>query len=387
MFICTAFFMNFLQDLYLRTVVDFTSLQYDKKVNRSAKVKFPENELKQKTGSGLKSKLKSGSGEETKPGEEMETNIKTEKEKRKSIMKKKIIAAICTVALMTAALTGCGSNSTATDTTADTTQTEVADASATDTTAEEDTAADLSGTISLAGSTSMEKLCEAMSESFMEKYPGITVTVEYTGSGAGLESLASGSVDIGDASRSLKDEEKAAGSVENIVAIDGIAVIEDKDNGVTNVSAEDLAKIYKGEVKNWSELGGKDEAIVVIGREAGSGTRDAFEELLDIADSCAYAQELDSTGAVLAKVASTPGAIGYVSLDVVDDTVTAVSIDGTEPTEEQILAGNYLLSRPFVMATKGEISEQNDLVKTWFDYIASEDGKNVIKQVGLIIPE
>lgn len=394
MFICTAFFMHFLQDLYLRTVVDFTSLQYDKKVNRSAKVKFPENELKQKTGSGLKSKLKSGSGQETKPGEEMETNIKTEKEKRKFIMKKKLIAAICTAALMTAALTGCGSNGTAIDTTADTTgttadttQTEAADASATDTTAEENTAADLSGTISLAGSTSMEKLCEAMSESFMEKYPGITVTVEYTGSGAGLESLASGSVDIGDASRSLKDEEKAAGSVENIVAIDGIAVIEDKDNGVTNVSAEDLAKIYKGEVKNWSELGGKDEAIVVIGREAGSGTRDAFEELLDIADSCAYAQELDSTGAVLAKVASTPGAIGYVSLDVVDDTVTAVSIDGTAPTEEQILAGNYLLSRPFVMATKGEISEQNDLVKTWFDYIASEDGKNVIKQVGLIIPE
>lgn len=387
MFICTAFFMHFLQDLYLCTVVDFTRLQYDKKVNRSAKVKFPENELKQKTGSGLQSKLKSGSGQETKPREEMETNIKTEKEKRKSIMKKKLIAAICTAALMTAALTGCGSNGTATDTTADTTQTEAADASATDTTAEEDTAADLSGTISLAGSTSMEKLCEAMSESFMEKYPGITVTVEYTGSGAGLESLASGSVDIGDASRSLKDEEKAAGSVENIVAIDGIAVIEDKDNGVTNVSAEDLAKIYKGEVKNWSELGGKDEAIVVIGREAGSGTRDAFEELLDIADSCAYAQELDSTGAVLAKVASTPGAIGYVSLDVIDDTVTAVSIDGTEPTEEQILAGNYLLSRPFVMATKGEISEQNDLVKTWFDYIASEDGKNVIKQVGLIIPE
>ena len=387
MFICTAFFMHFLQDLYLRTVVDFTRLQYDKKVNRSAKVKFPENELKQKTGSGLQSKLKSGSGQETKPREEMETNIKTEKEKRKSIMKKKLIAAICTAALMTAALTGCGSNGTATDTTADTTQTEAADASATDTTAEEDTAADLSGTISLAGSTSMEKLCEAMSESFMEKYPGITVTVEYTGSGAGLESLASGSVDIGDASRSLKDEEKAAGSVENIVAIDGIAVIEDKDNGVTNVSAEDLVKIYKGVVKNWSELGGKDEAIVVIGREAGSGTRDAFEELLDIADSCAYAQELDSTGAVLAKVASTPGAIGYVSLDVVDDTVTAVSIDGTEPTEEQILAGNYLLSRPFVMATKGKISEQNDLVKTWFDYIASEDGKNVIKQVGLIIPE
>ena len=221
----------------------------------------------------------------------------------------------------------------------------------------------------------------------MEKYPGITVTVEYTGSGAGLESLASGSVDIGNSSRHLKDEELSGGAVENVVAIDGIAVIEDKENTVTDISAEDLAKIYTGEISNWSELGGKDEAIVVIGREAGSGTRDAFEELLEVADNCAYAQELDSTGAVLAKVASTPGAIGYVSLDVVDDSVIAISIDGTEPTEEKILAGNYLLSRPFVMATNGEISAQNDLVKTWFDYMKSEDGKSVISQVGLIIPE
>ena len=288
-------------------------------------------------------------------------------------------------------MTGCG-NSEAQTTGAEQTETTVAETQETeDTQATEETetedAANLSGTISLAGSTSMEKLCEAMSESFMEKYPGITVTVEYTGSGAGLESLASGSVDIGNSSRHLKDEELSGGAVENVVAIDGIAVIEDKENTVTDISAEDLAKIYTGEISNWSELGGKDEAIVVIGREAGSGTRDAFEELLEVADNCAYAQELDSTGAVLAKVASTPGAIGYVSLDVVDDSVIAISIDGTEPTEEKILAGNYLLSRPFVMATNAEISAQNDLVKTWFDYIKSEDGKAVISQVGLIIPE
>ena len=306
-------------------------------------------------------------------------------------MKKKLLAVLCATGLLTAALTGCG-NSEAQTTGAEQTETTVAetqeteDTQATEETAAEDTA-NLSGTISLAGSTSMEKLCEAMSESFMEKYPGITVTVEYTGSGAGLESLASGSVDIGNSSRHLKDEELSGGAVENVVAIDGIAVIEDKENTVTDISAEDLAKIYTGEISNWSELGGKDEAIVVIGREAGSGTRDAFEELLEVADNCAYAQELDSTGAVLAKVASTPGAIGYVSLDVVDDSVIAISIDGTEPTEEKILAGNYLLSRPFVMATNGEISAQNDLVKTWFDYIKSEDGKSVISQVGLIIPE
>lgn len=299
-------------------------------------------------------------------------------------MKKKILSLLVAASMMTFGLAGCGSTDTGnTDASSDANQ-------STDTTTDagtSDASSDLSGSISLAGSTSMEKLCEALSESFMEKYPNISVTVEYTGSGAGLESLATGSVDIGNASRHLKEEETSAGAVENVVAIDGIAVITDKDNEVTDVSAEDLAKIYKGEITNWSELGGQDEAIVVIGREAGSGTRDAFEELLDVADACQYAQELDSTGGVLAKVAATPGAIGYVSLDVVDDTIQTVSLDGVAPTEENILAGDYLLSRPFVMATNGEISEQNELVQTWFDYVNSEDGKNVISSVGLIIPE
>ncbi|MDO4513468.1 MAG: phosphate ABC transporter substrate-binding protein [Lachnospiraceae bacterium] len=245
----------------------------------------------------------------------------------------------------------------------------------------------MSGKISLAGSTSMEKVCEALMEGFMEKYPEITVTTEYTGSGAGLESLANGSVDIGNASRHVKDSEKAGGAVENVIALDGIAVITDKDNQVTALAKDELVSIYKGEIRNWSELGGADEAIVVIGRESGSGTRDAFEELLEVKDACAYAQELDSTGAVLAKVASTPGAIGYVSLDVVDDTVTAIDLDGVAATEANILAGTYALQRPFVMATKGELSGQNELVKTWFDYIASEEGKSIIKGVGLIIPQ
>lgn len=245
----------------------------------------------------------------------------------------------------------------------------------------------MEGKISLAGSTSMEKVCEALMEGFMEKYPNVTVTTEYTGSGAGLESLASGSVDIGNSSRHVKDEEKEKGAVENVIALDGIAVITDKDNSVTNLSKEDLTRIYKGEVKNWSELGGNDEVIVVIGRENGSGTRDAFEELLDVKDACSYAQELDSTGGVLAKVSSTPGAIGYVSLDVVDDSVIALSLDGVAATEENILAGQYALQRPFVMATKGEISAQNDLVKAWFEYIESDEGKEIIRNAGLIIPE
>lgn len=233
----------------------------------------------------------------------------------------------------------------------------------------------------------MEKLCEAMSEAFMEAYPDVTVTVEYTGSGAGIESVTSGSVDIGDSSRSLTDDEKAKGAVENIVAIDGIAVITDTDNTVANLTTEELAKIYTGEITNWKELGGNDEAIVVIGREAGSGTRGAFEELLEVEDKCAYAQELDSTGAVLAKVASTPGAIGYVSLDVVDDSVNAVSLNGVEATEANILAGDYLLSRPFVMATMGEISEQSELIQTWFSYIESDEGQSVISDLGLILPQ
>ena len=247
--------------------------------------------------------------------------------------------------------------------------------------------AELQGTVSLAGSTSMEKLCEAMSESFMEAYPDITVTVEYTGSGAGIESLTAGSIDIGNASRGLKDGEKEKGAVENVVAIDGIAVIVDKANAVTDLTTEQLADIYTGKVTNWSELGGSNEAIVVIGRENGSGTRGAFEELIKVEDACKYAQELDSTGGVLAKVASTPGAIGYVSLDVVDETVQATALNGVEANEENILAGNYMLSRPFVMATMGEIDSQNELVQTWFSYIASEEGQNVISSLGLILPQ
>ena len=288
-------------------------------------------------------------------------------------MKRRIIAIMAAVSLMTFGLVGCGSESP-----------QSADAAEQ---GKNEESVELNGTIKLAGSTSMEKLCEAMSESFMEKNPGVTVTVEYTGSGAGLESLAAGSVDIGNASRGLKDEEKASGEVENIVAIDGIAVITNKSCSIKDVTSKDLAKIYSGEITDWDELGGKEQPIVVIGREAGSGTRDAFEELLEVKDVCAYAQELDSTGAVLAKVGTTPGAIGYVSLDVVDDTVSGLKIDGVEPTEEEILAGNYMLQRPFVMATKGEISEQNELVQTWFNYINSDDGKEVIKQVGLIIPQ
>lgn len=244
--------------------------------------------------------------------------------------------------------------------------------------------ADLSGSISMVGSTSMEKLANALSEAFMEEYPDVTVTAEFVGSGAGIEAVTNGTADIGNSSRSLKDEEKAAGVVENVVAIDGIAVCVDPANEVADLTKEQLTNIYNGTITNWKEVGGADEPIIVIGREAGSGTRGAFEELVDLKDACKYANELDSTGAVIAKVASTPGAIGYASLDALDDSVKALSLEGVEATAENIKAGNYFLSRPFVMATKGEISEQNDLVQAWFDFVLGDEGQQVASEVGLI---
>lgn len=307
----------------------------------------------------------------------------------KNKVMKKFMATVVAVTVAAVMMTGCGSTETAsTQEAAQPAATEEAQPAAEEAAPAEEEAAPaeaaISGTITMAGSTSMEKLANATAESFMAKYPDVTVTAEFTGSSAGVESVLAGSVDIGNSSRNLKDEEKAAGAVENIVAIDGIAVVTDKDNTVTGLEKQQLIDIYTGKIKNWSEVGGADQAIVVIGREAGSGTRGAFEEILEVVDGCAYASELDSTGAVMAKVASTPGAIGYVSLDVVDDTVIALALDGVEATAENIKAGNYFLSRPFVMATKGEISEQSEAVQALFDYLASDEGKELIASVGLI---
>lgn len=243
---------------------------------------------------------------------------------------------------------------------------------------------DLSGTLTMAGSTSMEKLANVLAEAFMNKYPKVTISPEFIGSGAGIEAVLAGTVNIGNSSRNLTDSEKASGAVENIVAIDGIAVILDKANSVINLSKEQLVGIYIGTITNWSDVGGADQPIVVVGRESGSGTRGAFEELLAIADKCKYSNEINSTGGVMAKVSSTPGAIGYVSLDVLDDTVVAVNVNDVAPTVEDIKAGSYLLNRPFVMATVGEISTQSELVQGFFEYLKSTEGKELIKSVGLI---
>ena len=299
---------------------------------------------------------------------------------------RKQVTAIVTSMIMAVALIGCGSTETGVTKVkpAETTNNVTEEAVPAADTIAQDTEDTLSGSISMAGSTSMEKLSNAVAESFMAIHPGVTVTAEFTGSSAGVESLNAGSVDIGNSSRNLKDSEKEAGAVENIVAIDGIAVVASPGCTVEGLTKDQLIDIYTGKVKNWNEVGGEDSVIIVVGREAGSGTRGAFEELLGVEDVCAYANELDSTGTVMAKVASTPGAIGYVSLDVVDDSVRALALDEVEPTVENIKAGSYFLSRPFVMATKGEISEQSEAVQALFTYLKSDEGKEVITSVGLI---
>ncbi len=237
--------------------------------------------------------------------------------------------------------------------------------------------------ITMSGSTSMEKLCNTLKEEYMNE-TGVEIDVQFTGSGAGIQSVSDGTVNIGNASRALKDDEKANGIAENVVALDGIGIVVDKANTVADISKDNLAKVYKGEIKNWSELGGSDTPIVVIGREAGSGTRGAFEEILGIEDACVYSQEINSTGAVMAKVASTPGSIGYVSLDVIDDTVSTLKVDGVDANAENIKNGTYTVQRPFVMATKGEISEQSKTVQDFFNWLDSEKGQEIIAKVGLV---
>lgn len=247
----------------------------------------------------------------------------------------------------------------------------------------------VSGKVTADGSTSMEKLMGYLTEAIPEAYPNLTFEAQYTGSSAGIKAVTDGTADIGNSSRALKDDEKSAGLVENIVALDGIAVIVDKNNTVDNLTKQQLQDIYTGKITNWSEVGGADQNIVVIGREAGSGTRDGFESILDIAEKCQYASELNETGAVVAKVQETAGAIGYASLDVASDSadkVNIVKLDGVAPSESTILDGSYSLQRPFVMATKGTIEEQSEQVKAVFDFINSEDGQALIKKAGLVVP-
>ena len=243
--------------------------------------------------------------------------------------------------------------------------------------------AKLSGTVSTDGSTSMEKVIGALGEAFMEAEPGVTFTYNPTGSGSGIQAVQEGRCDIGLSSRALKDEEKAAGLTETILCYDGIAIIVNPANKVENLTIAQIADIYTGKITNWSEVGGDDSEIVLIGREAGSGTRSGFEEIVEVKDLCKYRQELSSTGDVITTVAQNPGAIGYASLASVKDTVKAVNVEGVTPSEATVKDGTYAIQRPFVLATKTGV-QLGDAAQAFFDYVTSPDANAVITAAGVV---
>jgi phosphate transport system substrate-binding protein len=293
--------------------------------------------------------------------------------KKGNNMNKKLISLIAGVAIVAAA-TGC--SQTATSSVAGT------DSSAAGTSASEASATEeLSGTLSMNGSTSMEKVIKAVNGAFMEKNKGVTVNLNLTGSGTGIQEASEGKCDIGNSSRKLKDEE-AEKLDATVVGLDGIALVVNPVNKLEDITLQDLAKVYSGEITNWKELGGDDKAIVVIGREDGSGTRDGFESIVMGDKEPKYAQELESTGSVINAVATTDGAIGYASLANVDETVKALKIGGVEATEENVKSGAYEVQRPFICATlKGS---DNKLAKAYLDFILSEEGQALVLAQGAV---
>ena len=239
-----------------------------------------------------------------------------------------------------------------------------------------------SESVSTDGSTSMSKVIESLSEAFGEE-TGIEVTYNATGSGAGIEAVLAGRCDIGLSSRDLKEEEKENGLEGTILAYDGIAIIVHPDNPVADLSIETIAKIYTGEITNWKDVSGNDGEIVLIGREANSGTRDGFESITDTEDKCKYRQECTSTGDVITAVSSNPNAIGYASLASVKDSVKAVSVDGVTPSEATVKDGSYAVQRPFVLVTKKD-SKLSGNAQKFFDYITSEAANEVISGAGVV---
>ncbi len=243
--------------------------------------------------------------------------------------------------------------------------------------------AEVSGTVATDGSTSMEKVIGALGEAFENDNGGVTFTYNPTGSGSGIKAVAEGRCDIGLSSRELKDEEKSQGLTSTVLAYDGIAIIVNPENTVSDLDIETIAGIYTGEITNWKEVGGKDAEIVLIGREAGSGTRDGFESITGTEDACKYRQELSSTGDVITTVAGNPDAIGYASLASVKDSVKAVKVGGVTPTEKTIKDGSYVVQRPFVLVTKTD-AKLSSAAQKFFDYATSEDAKEIIYGAGVV---
>ena len=290
---------------------------------------------------------------------------------------KKVFSLLLSLTMVMALLAGCGGGDTSSDTTA------ADDTAAGDTTTEETT--ELSGTVATDGSTSMEEVIGALGEQFMADNSGVTVTYNPTGSGSGIEAVSNGSCDIGLASRALTDDEKAGGLTETIVALDGIAVIVNAENSVTDLSLEQIASIYTGAVTDWSEFGSDAGTIAVIGRESGSGTRDGFESITGTEDQCVLAQELSSTGAVIEAVRTTPGAIGYASLSAVQDQegITVLTVGGVAPSEATVLDGSYAIQRPFVFATRTD-EALSEAAQAFFDFATSTDANDLIANAGAV---
>ena len=239
------------------------------------------------------------------------------------------------------------------------------------------------GTVATDGSTSMEAVIGSLGEKFMEENPDISFTYNPTGSGTGITAVSEGRCDIGLSSRDLKDEEKDAGLEATEVALDGIAVVVNSENEVSDLSMEQIKDIYTGKITNWSELGGADSEIVLIGREAGSGTRDGFESITETEEQCAYRQELTSTGDVITTVSKNPNAIGYASLAAVDESVKTVTVDGVSPSEDTISDGSYKIQRPFMLVTKAD-SQLSDAAQKFFDYATSAEAAEIISGAGAV---
>ena len=281
---------------------------------------------------------------------------------------KKFLTLALTAVMALSLLTACGSKN---DNSADTNT----DGSNTETT--------LSGTVSTDGSTSMEKVINSLGESFMAMNKDVKFTYNPTGSGSGIQAVSEGRCDIGLSSRALKDDEKASGLVETVVALDGIAIVVNPENPVSDLNSDTIAKIYTGEITNWKDVGGNDAEIVLIGREAGSGTRDGFESITDTKDACQYRQELTSTGDVINTVSQNPDAIGYASLSAVGDSVKALTVGGVEATEATVKDGSYVVQRPFVLVTK-EGTKLSPAAQAFFDYALSTDAASIIAAAGAV---
>lgn len=245
------------------------------------------------------------------------------------------------------------------------------------------TTAALSGTVSTDGSTSMEKVINSLGESFMAANKDVKFTYNPTGSGSGIQAVTEGRCDIGLSSRALKDDEKASGLVETVLAYDGIAIVVSPENPVSDLDVDTIAKIYTGEITNWKDVGGDDAEIVLIGREAGSGTRDGFESITGTKDACAYRQELTSTGDVINTVSQNPNAIGYASLSAVGESVKALTVGGVKATEATVKDGSYVVQRPFVLVTK-EGTELSPAAQAFFDYAISPEVADIIANAGAV---